>query len=469
MRRQPPRPDRRTSRRREIAAALLSTFVWISVARGQTGRFDVAISSSPSPVGAGARATGVGSAFIALADDATAASWNPAGLVQLERPEVSAVGLGVYQTDHVPRARSTDPDVIRDYEVDASESGAVSLDYLSIAIPFAWSGRNTVVSINYQQMLSFERAFDLTYELRYPGDRSLAQGHFDQGGSINAVSPSAAIDLVQGVSVGLALNFWLDGIGRSVAWESVLDVVNTDSPSGATESHRSVFRTRNDLFEGTNATFGLLWRASDSVRVGAMGKLPFHASFRSVTDALYDGDLTGTRRARLRMELPASVGAGVAWLPGERLALSLDVTHVRWDAFRLSDQQGNEYLISGDPVSPSNPLYPEGGPPDGYHVDPVTTVRAGAEYSFDLDPSVLALRGGAFYDPEPSRGVPETAFGGALGVGWTWKHASIDLAYQLRAVREADGIAVLQNVLAQQHNSIDSLQHRVYASVIAYY
>ena len=31
-------------------------------------------------------------AFVAIADDATAASWNPAGLVQLERPEISIVG-----------------------------------------------------------------------------------------------------------------------------------------------------------------------------------------------------------------------------------------------------------------------------------------------------------------------------------------------------------------------------------------
>ena len=38
------------------------------------------ISSSPNVVGSGARAMGMGGAFIAVADDATAASWNPAGL-----------------------------------------------------------------------------------------------------------------------------------------------------------------------------------------------------------------------------------------------------------------------------------------------------------------------------------------------------------------------------------------------------
>jgi hypothetical protein len=53
---------------------------------------DVSIASSPNPVGSGARALGMGGAFIAVADDATAASWNPSGLIQLERPELSIVG-----------------------------------------------------------------------------------------------------------------------------------------------------------------------------------------------------------------------------------------------------------------------------------------------------------------------------------------------------------------------------------------
>src|SRR5262245_49426808 len=48
--------------------------------------------TSPSPVGSGARAVGRGTAFIGVADDATAASHNPGGLVQLQRPEVSVVG-----------------------------------------------------------------------------------------------------------------------------------------------------------------------------------------------------------------------------------------------------------------------------------------------------------------------------------------------------------------------------------------
>ena len=35
--------------------------------------------------GVGARALGMGSSFVSVADDATAAYWNPAGLVQIPR------------------------------------------------------------------------------------------------------------------------------------------------------------------------------------------------------------------------------------------------------------------------------------------------------------------------------------------------------------------------------------------------
>jgi hypothetical protein len=42
-------------------------------------------------MGLGARAFGMGGAFVGLADDGTAAYWNPAGLIQLEKPEASVM------------------------------------------------------------------------------------------------------------------------------------------------------------------------------------------------------------------------------------------------------------------------------------------------------------------------------------------------------------------------------------------
>ena len=70
--------------------AQCSLLILLSLLFVSAGAQQVEFSSTLNPVGSGARATGMGGAFISVADDATAASWNPAGLIQLERPEVSA-------------------------------------------------------------------------------------------------------------------------------------------------------------------------------------------------------------------------------------------------------------------------------------------------------------------------------------------------------------------------------------------
>ena len=67
--------------------------------------------------------------FIAVADDATAASHNPAGLVQLERPEVSIVGSYFLRLE---RQDMTRPDTdLADQNLDA-----FNLNYLSAVYPF---------------------------------------------------------------------------------------------------------------------------------------------------------------------------------------------------------------------------------------------------------------------------------------------------------------------------------------------
>lgn len=53
-------------------------------------------------MGVGVRAIGLGGAFVAVSDDASAGFWNPAGLSQIEAREVSAVygGLAYSRSFH---------------------------------------------------------------------------------------------------------------------------------------------------------------------------------------------------------------------------------------------------------------------------------------------------------------------------------------------------------------------------------
>ena len=106
------------------------------------------IVSSPNPVGSGARAIGMGGAFIAVADDATAASWNPAGLIQLEKPEISMVGA--YTDTRIcynvaEHAESNNTNNFKDF----------NLNYFSIAHPFHFY-KNFVISLNYQRLFEFK-------------------------------------------------------------------------------------------------------------------------------------------------------------------------------------------------------------------------------------------------------------------------------------------------------------------------
>ena len=80
--------------RRFVAAAALVVLA-SSPAAAQSQAVPAARQGFATLVGAGARANGMGGAFTAIADDATAASWNPAGLAQLRQPEISVVHDGI--------------------------------------------------------------------------------------------------------------------------------------------------------------------------------------------------------------------------------------------------------------------------------------------------------------------------------------------------------------------------------------
>src|SRR5260370_7758382 len=80
------------SRRRGTVALVVAGILGASLARAQTVQ-NVVLRNSFNPVGAGARGLGMGGAFIAVADDGTAASFNPAGLSQLRRTELAMVGF----------------------------------------------------------------------------------------------------------------------------------------------------------------------------------------------------------------------------------------------------------------------------------------------------------------------------------------------------------------------------------------
>lgn len=100
-------------------------------------------------IGAGARAEGVGGAFIGIADDATAIVWNPAGLTQLERTEASVV------TRFIMEKEEYTPQGFFAGSSETFDQSHFQFNFGSIALPFMAGSTKIVLAAAYQRQLDF--------------------------------------------------------------------------------------------------------------------------------------------------------------------------------------------------------------------------------------------------------------------------------------------------------------------------
>lgn len=168
---------------------------------------------SPNPTGSGAQALGMGNAFVAYANDATAASWNPAGLLRMETMEASLALDAMRWRGHQDGAAHPEVD-------DAESFDFTDLNYASFILPVA------VQSGDELSLESFRMAFSLSYlkqynfKMRRNFGFETTQGNFtydllydfDQGGTFTTLSPAIASEITGRLSVGLALNIWNDEV-----------------------------------------------------------------------------------------------------------------------------------------------------------------------------------------------------------------------------------------------------------------
>ncbi|MBI2422889.1 MAG: outer membrane protein transport protein [Candidatus Hydrogenedentes bacterium] len=466
---------------------------------------DLEPSVSPSPVGSGARAAGMANAFVAIADDATAASWNPAGLVQLERPEFSFVQSYNRVVDYF-EADARFPEA-----EDRHSSDALALNYLSYVhpLPFLVLGRNVTVGIAYQQKYDFTRDFQLRYHQSQPVTLSgrLAffnqqeQLNFVQQGSLSAISPAIAIELTQRLSLGVTVNLWRSSFLSDNDWTQ-----RTRDTVGASLLTAQAFALRNQYesfenFKGENLTLGLLWEINEHWKAGLRYDTAFTGDVkyrrRGFVSRFNNGTLNVEgllEEERREVHFPDSLALGVAYRHNDRLTVSLDVTRTDWNDFYLKDSRGNRTsLVDASDL---------GDPRSRTRMDPTYTVRLGAEYVFvPREPRetlnrLWTLRGGVFYDEEPASGrdngfrvalpdpglagirsflnssynrgsgEPDQFYGAGLGVGLLLsQRVNIDLAYQLRYGPDVNR-DFLRGVSGFRE---DFYQHRFLLSTVVYF
>lgn len=409
----------------------------------------VGIASSPNVVGSGARALGMGGAFIATADDATAASWNPSGLVQVERPEVSLVG------DFNRHISDFSSDIHREI-ANREQDSYGKANYLSATYPFH-AFKNMVVSLNYQRLYDFDRDVSYTYDYNASGVDLVQDKTFTRDGSLGALGLAWAMEMTPCFSFGLTVNLWTDQLGWNNSWRASYLDTGIGTLGGATVTLTNQINETYSNFRGINANVGLLWETLPGLTLGAVVKTPFDADARHTYHSLSTSNLAPDSRYDLTehvtIHMPMSYGLGLAYRMSDRLTLACDLYHTLWSDYELEDSQGNRFNpIDGLPLAQSD-------------VSDTLQVRTGGEYLvlFPEEGVSVPLRAGLFYDPEPSHGSVRKFYGISLGSGIAIKQCSVDVAYQYRWSMGVD----TGNLIAT--STADVKQHTILGSVIFYF
>ncbi len=339
----------------------------------------------------GARSMGFGGAFVALADDATAAFANPAGLVQIIEPEISLEGrTWSYSTPFTVGGRlDGEPsgwglDQTAGLRFGRSERDVAGLSFLSFVYP-----RNRWTFAFYRHVLSsFEFVGETQglFAIPFPPDSGFRR-EFDRRIAteydIVGYGLTGAWRATDTLSVGVGLVYFdvgLTGTEERFSFDS-LDRFFERNSYLPERNFENLFFDLDDTDWGLTA--GFLWSPTPHWRLGgAYREGPEADDLRiEIQSGQADSILpVGTTLGRLTSPLsfPDTYGLGVAYrASGDRLTLSFEWDRVEYSRILESVTFDNETVI-----------------------DDADELHVGAEFVFLARQPVIALRGGVWLDPD---------------------------------------------------------------------
>jgi long-subunit fatty acid transport protein len=293
-----------------------------------------------------------------------------------------------------------------------------------------------VISVNYQRLYEFKRSLNYQYDLSSAGLSLVQDKHFRQDGYIGAYGFAYALQITPKFSAGATFNLWTDQLLSKNGWSETYTEHSSGTQGGAPVTIDTTITDTYSRFRGINANLGVLWNINDQLTAGAVVKTPFTASLHhefgfATTSAIgppanitISNQQSITEEVKLRM--PLSYGLGLSMRTSDALSFAFDIYRTEWSEYILKDAQGNEFSpVDGRPKNDSN-------------VKATTQIRLGAEYLIIGHETVVPLRGGLFYDPEPSHGALKDFFGVSVGSGISYQGIVFDAAYQLRRGHNVD-------------------------------
>jgi hypothetical protein len=346
--------------------------------------------------GAGARAEGIGGAFIGVADDATAIVWNPAGLVQLERPEASVVTRFISEKESY------------NYTYTPSSNTSLSQSHLafnfgSFALPFKLGSTSVVVAAAYQ------RQIDL-----YSNEK-MASNEVEGKGGVDTFTPGISVKLSPILSVGVAANIWT---GSS---DLTQKIAQTYYQPASTVSQSLSYKGFNLVIGGMVDLEALPERVP--LKLGMTVRTPFDMTADGSQN--YSGDVPVTLNASRTIQMPLMIGFGSSFHFTENFIMAVD-----YEIRSYGDRQYTDVLTGSGPSQTMTSNL-------SASKENLNQFRIGAEYLIVSKKSVIPIRIG--YKTMPTLNANYDSFGNiadqvkgkaiTLGSGYIANAFAIDVSY----------------------------------------
>jgi len=374
--------------------------------------------------GSGARAAGMANAFVAISDDGTAASWNPAGLGQLRKPELSIVSTTSQQILGAEGFRTRDD--LASFSPLRSSYQSTYLDFASLAVPLTlWKRPVTfqgawrrLYTLDYREVVSTTRQ-----PLAPSGPPPLRiDTNDDLVGAVDIISLAGALGVTSRLALGGSLNFWRGDWKEDVSVAEIpLDVASPPRLGNVGQTSR----VRGRSWSGGLMLTYPRWS------VGLVHQSTLRSDFSSEGRVTGSSEAPRPQRIEGTLQFPRAWALGGAWRPAPHWTVALDLTFDHWSDTALdTPETGRISLFDGLPL-------------DQTSTRDTISVNAGAEHLLVGEGFVVPLRFGAAFEPQGARSPytrdPVNFVLLAVGTGYNTNSLKFDAAFQFRWTSFRDG------------------------------
>ena len=321
----------------------------------------------------GARATGIGGAFMSIADDATASEANPAGLTTLLRPELSVEGKAIQFITHVDNFSSTGPAAGFNLAAQDFKSAVISPSFVSVVYPV----RRFTFAVFRHELMNFQSDF-YTKGSYVPGftdgtfffpAKSSSRIHVDDYGA------TVAYKFREVVSVGLSGGVSLLNMQSTIS-RYFIPVFN----DGTLANVAAIDDRKSDFF----LNVGVLLRPTENLSIGlTYKKRPSFKLAQTYRFTQFPAD--SVRTNEINFNVPSAYGIGISYRPTDVLTLAVDVVRVNYSSLT------KDFVVT---------ITPDSVKPADFAVDDGWELHGGAEYVLFVNRIGIVFRGGGYLEPD---------------------------------------------------------------------